>query len=224
MKTLNRFIGIPIAAVALGFAAAGSAAAQPRAPLSRGDVSGTLGWLSVDKGSAGPYDLRNWAQSVFGSAAAGWYWTDNLKTEIEFGAGNEGRSYLGRQLVIGGRISYETRETEAYRRTLAIGQQYQFFHNAWFHPHVAAGANLTWERATTYVNPVVLYDDVARTARVVSPARTEGPKTTAAVHPFVATGFKAYMSKRTFFRNDLRVAFRDGVDEVLLRFGFGIDF
>ena len=48
--------------------------------------------------------------------------------------------------------------------------------------------------------------------------------TSTEVRPFVATGFKAYMTQRAFFRSDVRVGVRDGVDEVLLRFGFGVDF
>jgi hypothetical protein len=32
------------------------------------------------------------------------------------------------------------------------------------------------------------------------------------------------MTPRTFFRGDLRVAFRSGVDDVITRFGFGFDF
>jgi hypothetical protein len=32
------------------------------------------------------------------------------------------------------------------------------------------------------------------------------------------------MTQRAFFRSDLRLVFRNGVDEVLLRFGFGADF
>jgi hypothetical protein len=42
--------------------------------------------------------------------------------------------------------------------------------------------------------------------------------------PFAATGFKAYLAQRAFFRSDLRFAFRDGLEDVLLRFGFGVDF
>jgi hypothetical protein len=32
------------------------------------------------------------------------------------------------------------------------------------------------------------------------------------------------MSRRAFFRTDLRLTFRSRVDEVLMRFGFGVDF
>ena len=40
----------------------------------------------------------------------------------------------------------------------------------------------------------------------------------------MASGLKAYMTERTFFRSDVRMTFRGGPDEVLLRVGFGIDF
>jgi hypothetical protein len=60
--------------------------------------------------------------------------------------------------------------------------------------------------------------------RVILPEQREGPRTEVSVRPFLATGFKAYMTPRGFFRSDIRVGFRGGADQVLLRFGFGIDF
>jgi hypothetical protein len=32
------------------------------------------------------------------------------------------------------------------------------------------------------------------------------------------------MSPRSFFRMDMRFILKDGVDELLMRFGFGVDF
>ena len=36
-------------------------------------------------------------------------------------------------------------------------------------------------------------------------------------------GFKAYLAERGFFRTDLKVGVRSGVDRVIWRAGFGID-
>ena len=52
----------------------------------------------------------------------------------------------------------------------------------------------------------------------------DGPRTDIFVSLFVSAGFTAYLTQRGFFRSDLKVTLRDGVDEVLLRFGFGVDF
>ena len=210
-------------ALVLVAAMAPAAFAQSRQVI-RGDAAGTFGWLAVATRSSEPYHNRDWAHSLFGAGSVGWHWTDNLKSEIDFGAGTEAQSFDTTQVTTTGRISYVSTQSRFARRTIGLSQQYQFFHNAWFHPHLAAGANFTWERRTDEIGPIYAYDDVTRTTRLVELLRTEGPRTTFSVNPFVAVGFKAYLTERTFFRNDLRVAFHDGVNETVVRFGFGFDF
>jgi hypothetical protein len=58
----------------------------------------------------------------------------------------------------------------------------------------------------------------------VEPERREGPATRQRATAFAAAGFKAYVARRGFFRSDLRVAFTDRVEDVTVRFGFGVDF
>lgn len=186
-------------------------------------MAGVIGSQSVNTAAPDPYDA-DFEHSFFGGISSGWHWTDHLKTEIDFGGATQSRVYRGTRLVVEGHQTYLVSERTFSRRTLGIGQQYQFFRNVWFHPHVGAGANLTWERSTLHVNPIVIYDEVTRASRVVAPARIEAPRTDFAVNPFLESGFKAYMTQAAFFRSDLRVALRGGVDEVLIRFGFGIDF
>ena len=203
---------------------AGEASAQSDTRAIRGDVTATIGWLSADAHPTGLYNDNNWANSLFGAASAGWHWTDNLKTEVDFGAGTKARVFSTEPITIDGRSTYVTTDSKFARRTLGISQQYQFFHNAWFHPHLAAGANVTWERRTDHIAPIYLYDDVTRTSRVVTLKQNEVPRTSVTIRPFVAVGFKAYFTERTFFRNDFRMAIRGGPDETVLRIGFGVDF
>lgn len=214
---------LAIGAVLLG-GASSTVLAQPPPPVMRADLAGSLGWLSMNKEIPGPYQGDDRQDSLFGAVSAGWYWTDHLKTEVDFGAGSRASAFRGRPVVIDGSPTYEFVESTFSRRALGVSQQYQFFRNAWFHPHVAAGVDITWERTTDHTQPIVVYDDRSRSGRVVQPERTDGPRTDTTVRPFFATGFKAYMTQRGFFRSDLRLAIRDGVDDVLLRFGFGIDF
>jgi hypothetical protein len=202
----------------------GEASAQSEPRLTRGDLAGTIGWLSADTHPSGPYNDNNWTNSFFGAASLGWHWSDNLKIEVDFGAGTKARVFSTEPITIDRRITYVTTDSKFARRTVGISQQYQFFHNAWFHPHLAAGANLAWERRTDRIAPIYLYDDVARTSRIVTLEQNKDPRTSVTVRPFVAVGFKAYMTPRTFFRNDFRLALRGGPDETVLRLGFGVDF
>jgi hypothetical protein len=209
-------------AIALIAGTAATALAQTRQVI-RGDTAGTFGWLAARTGLSSNAGT-DWGSSLFVAASGGWHWTDNLKSEIDIGAGTEAHGYETRPVTSNGRISYVPIESRFARRTLGISQQYQFFHNTWFHPHLAAGANFSWDRRTDEIGPIYAYDEVTRTTRLVELLRTEGPRTTFTIRPFVAVGYKAYLSQRAFFRNDLRVAFHGGVNETTLRLGFGFDF
>jgi hypothetical protein len=223
VKALH-FLARLLLAAAAASACTPAATAQSLA-LPRGDVSATIAWLAVNTESPAPYrGDDDWNSSLFGGAGAGWHWTEHHKTEIDFGAGTESRAYYVQRTTVDGRQTYISTESTRQRRTLGISQQYQFFRNAWFHPHVAAGANISWERISDYFHPIFVYDDANRTGRLVESSRVLGPRTELRVRPFAAAGFKAYLSRRGFFRSDLRLAFRDGVDDVLLRVGFGVDF
>lgn len=202
---------------------ASQASAQSTSRLVRADLAGTAGWLWAGTDGYSPRDSKDWHASLFGAASAGWYWTDHVKTEVDVGAGNRARAYRYRSITIDDRPNYVSSEYTFERRILGVSQQYQFFRNAWFHPHIGAGANFTWERSTEHFNAVVV-SDLVSPRRVLIPERTEGPQTRLTVRPFVAAGFKAYMTPRTFFRSDARVGLRGGADEVTLRFGFGVDF
>jgi hypothetical protein len=199
------------------------AQAQSTSPVTRADLSGTIAWLTVQKQFATPFDGDDWHNSFYSGLGAGWYWTDHFKTELDFGVGTESQSYSSRPITIQGRPSFVTTRSDSERRTLGLSQQYQFFRNTWFHPHIAVGAKITWDTVTDEIYPATIYEPPGP-PRIVETARIEGPRTDVTVSPFVSTGFKAYMTRRSFFRSDLRVAFRGGVDDVLVRVGFGVDF
>ena len=188
-------------------------------------MSGVLGWLAVNKEVPFDYEFGDdWQHTGLTGVAAGWYWTDHHKSEIEFGAATEARAYRSRRIVIEGRQGSEFIESRYSQRVLSVGQQYQFFRNVWFHPYVGAGANVTFERVTDRTDPTVFSDDVSRTGRVVRPGQVDGPRQDVIVTPFVATGFKAYLTQRGFFRSDIKISVRRGLEDVLVRFGFGVDF
>jgi hypothetical protein len=192
--------------------------------LPRADTSATLGVEAVRTQDNTFYRSSSFDGGLFGAVSAGWYWTENLKTEVEFGGRTKGRVFVPEPAVIGGLQTSFATEKRFSRQAIALGQQYQFFHNVWFHPHLGAGANFTFERSTYHRPAISVYDPVSRTSRLVSPERNEPSRTDFHVSPFVEGGFKAYMTPRTFFRADLRVAFRHRVDDVVTRFGFGFDF
>jgi len=207
-------------------AAARQAADIPPAPM-RGDVHVVIGWqnLRMDPSEDGFGPNDNWSNSIlFGGAGAGWYWTEHLKTQVDFGGGTEAEHYRYRQLTLNGQQASEISQVHVQQQSLAISQQYQFFRNQWFHPHLGAGVDIGRETRTARYEPIFAFDPALRITRQIAPARVEPSRTRTVVRPFVQTGFKAYMTRRAFFTSDVRLMARGGIDEVLFRFGFGIDF
>jgi hypothetical protein len=182
---------------------------SPAAPLVRADAHLVAGWQNLRKPQAGaPYN--DWLNGIlYGGGGAGWYWTDNLKTQIDVGAGTRQSQYGVEPVTIDGRQTFQPFRVGIRESNVAISQQFQFFRNQWFHPH--AGAGLELARETSRVEYQL-------------PERS-GPETGRwLARPFADLGFKAYMTRRAFFLGDVRLMFRGGVDEVLFRTGFGVDF
>src|SRR5437870_745843 len=97
-----------ILAVTAWLLAVGVAAAQDasRAPLIRSDAHFVIGWQNLRKEQPpqqpGGYH-NDWLNRIFyGGAGAGWYWTDNLKTQVDFGAGTKADQYRYSYTTTGG--------------------------------------------------------------------------------------------------------------------------
>lgn len=208
---------------------AGSADAQAEVPAAqpRADFHAVIGWqnLRQDRGRDTFDTFNNWSNGIFyGGAGAGWHWTDHFKTQVDVGAGTLGRHYRYRALTINGVQTSSSSRVAVRQSSVAVSQQYQFFRNQWFHPRLGAGLDIARETRREEFQPVFTYDPVTRTSRQVSPARIEGPSHDTIVRPFGELGFKGYMTRRAFFTGDVRLMVRGGIDEVLFRIGFGVDF
>lgn len=211
------------AAVASLLAAAASAQTPPPPQLPRADAHVVLGWQNLHKDQPqGSYN--EWLNGIlYGGLGAGWYWTEHLKTQVDVGGGTRGSQYRYSQVIVAGNQTFESSRLRIREDNVSIGQQYQFFHNQWFHPHVGAGVELARETSTEEYQPVVVFDNVTHVSRPISPARVE-EGTRFIARGFGETGFKAYMTPRAFFTGDMRIMIRGRIDEVLFRAGFGFDF
>lgn len=221
-----------LTAGAMVIASLASASAQtPEAGFvpPRGDAAAYFGWFGANKSELNGYD--DWYKRVwYGGLSGGYYWTEHLKTEIDFAGTSRGEIYeipappdpaTG---VFSGTIDHEFST-----RRVTLGQHYQFLHNAWFHPMLGGGLALTWETTERTLPPVFVRAPVGPDGRLqpirpVELERHEGPETRLRTMAFAAAGFKAYVASRGFFRSDLRVMFGDRVEDVTVRFGFGFDF
>jgi hypothetical protein len=210
----------------LTLALAPAAAAQPAQtpnPLSQSDVGLAIGWFNADKGGLTSYD-EWYNRSVYGGGSFGWYWTDHHKTEVEAGAtSKESLRVFEYEVVANRQVNRESAYSFSTRR-FALAQHYQFYRNVTFHPYVGAGVDLTWETTREERGRESVYDSITRQPLPGRPPETFPPHTELVTRPFAALGFKAYMSPRSFFRTDMKLVLRKGIDEVFVRFGFGVDF
>jgi hypothetical protein len=219
-----------ILSIGVSLLVSGTATAQaepPTAATHRADFHAVLGWqnLRQDRGADTFDSFNNWTNGIlYGGAGAGWYWTEHVKTQVDFGAGTLGRGYRFQTLTINGVQTGVSSNVAVRQSNVAVSQQYQFFRNQWFHPHVGAGLHIARETRREEFAPIFVFDQASRTSRQVSPPRIEGPSHDTILRPFTEVGFKAYMTRRAFFTGDTRLMFRGGIDEVLFRIGFGVDF
>jgi opacity protein-like surface antigen len=206
-------------------ATAGAASAQDVTPsIPRADVHFVIGWQNLQSEQPAQYS-DDWMNDIFyGGAGAGWHWNDHWKTQVDFGSGTHGSQYRFRQFSVNGALATESSRASVRQDSVAISQQFQFFRNQWFHPRVGIGVDLARETTTEEYQPVFVFDNAARTSRLITPARVEEPEHRFIARPFVETGFKGYLTRRAFFTADTRFMFRSGLDEVLFRLGFGVDF
>jgi outer membrane protein W len=205
------------AVLTLGFTAQANAQ-----PLVRADFTGIIAWLNVNK--SGLTEYNDWYnRSAYGGASAGWFWTDHLRTEVDIGASSPAELYAARPVDLDGVRTYTYSEYRFSTRRIALSQQYQFLRNVWVHPHAGVGLDVTWERTERTDEPVFTFDSVTRATRIARPEFTAEPTTQVLYRPFAEIGFKAYMSRTVFFRADMRTVFHSGLDELLLRFGVGVD-
>jgi hypothetical protein len=217
----------PLAAVAWLVGTAIAAAQEPpKIPLNRGDFHVVLGWQNLHKPQEPEQHYNNWLNGIFfAGGGAGWYWTDNLKTQVDVGGGTSAHQYRYAPIVVGGvTTGGVSSRLKVQESGVTVAQQYQFFRNQMFHPHVGAGVEIVRETTREEYDPIFVFDPVARISRQTSPALIEGPEHRWIARPFVEAGFKAYMTQRVFFTGDARLMFRTRVDEVLFRAGFGVDF
>ena len=197
-----------------------AAAAQPP-PVSRFDLTATLGSFSSRHPELNDYD--RWAHGFFRGVAAGYYWNDHLKTEAEVAWTGPAEGYANEQLRVGASYVFVPLEHRYQNLIASVSQAYQFGRNARFHPFVAGGLDIDWEHHQ--IDPGYgIFSGPSGVPGRVPVAAFDTDDRSVHVRPFAATGFKAYMTDRSFFRSDLKLAFERHVEQVTWRVGFGVDF
>jgi opacity protein-like surface antigen len=186
----------------------------------RWDAAGYVGWLGTNAPDR-TLESDRWYDAASLDASAAFYLTRHLKLEADVSTTAEGRRYVYDVSPLPG--EFGRYGEQRLRSTTASGAlAYQFLENAWFHPFLGAGIEMS---RTTAVTELRTQPSCPRSPCV--PPAVLPPETSVnyEARPFVTTGFKAYLSPRAFFRSDLRVGISgEPVESARWRAGFGVDF
>jgi hypothetical protein len=160
----------------------------------RWDIAAHIGWLAARTSDSGVYG-NDFYNVGLGGVSLGRYLTPHLKADVQAAIHGEGRSY--RQEYLPNAVP-PFRASEHHIRTATAGAalSYQFFDNQWFHPYLGGGFEVLREE-----DRVVTID-----GRLGLPAAVATGVAYAA-RPFVATGFKWYVTERAFVRAGVQGSF-----------------
>ena len=183
----------------------------------RWEAGGGLALLAISTAdTTAPWDT--WQQKGEFRADLGRYWTTHLKTEAAVSVTNRWHDYESTFIPIPGQSVPRYVFTNIERRLFAVAPAvtWQFRENAFMHPYVSAGAKVGFLREEAFDRP---------SGGPYEAPRLDERRTTVIARPFVAGGFKSYLSRATFVRSELRVAFaEDGVRQFSVGIGLGVDF
>ena len=205
------------------------AGAQERTPTvtlepstsTRWDVAAHITWLG-ERRPADSFEWDRWFGVASGGGSIGYYWTTHLKTEVDLVASSEGESYSVEFVSVPGLTSplFIERDHEVRFTTLSAGLTSQFFDNAWFHPFASIGLELVREREHIETVP----PPVPPRGTSVSLASEDVTRVRYSGRPYLATGFKVYLSEHAFIRSDIRTSWSgQGLAALGWRSGVGVD-
>jgi len=190
----------------------------------RWEAGGGLALLAISTSdTSAPW--QTWQQKGEFRADFGRYWTTHLKTEAAVSVTNQWHDYESVFIPIPGQPVPGYSFTEVERRLIAVAPAvtWQFRENAFMHPYVSAGAKVGFLREDRFRQRRT---DILPGGRgTYEVPGLDEQRMTVVARPFVAGGFKSYLSRTTFVRSEVRVAFaEDGVRQFSLGIGFGVDF
>ena len=199
------------------------AGSHPR--LMRGDVSGTVAWVSTNTKELAYDQYNDWRSQAGFSLGAGWYWTDHHQTRVEASGTTETTVYSAIPPPFGGGQPFIPVRRSFESRRISVTQHYQFRRNEWVHPFVGAGVDFVRERVSGQDDPVFAYDPITRQSRLVRDAVEHVAHDENTARGVLTAGVKAYLSRKVFAVTDLRVSIGSRrTEDVQWRFGLGADF
>lgn len=194
----------------------------------RWDVNLGIGAMVAQPGdfSRGYYD--DWYSAGRYSVGVGYYWTEHLKTEIEFATSNEGSRYVQEVVRVPGTSIVQPIGVEQFHRLqqTSVRLVWQFFDNAWVHPYLNAGGVFDADRQRAHSLEQFYYPADPRTTPPIRIPPVVNPGTTWEYSGGVTVGggSKFYVSTNSYINTGMQLSWAKPSTTVTFLAGFGVDF
>ena len=188
----------------------------------RWDVGGAVSLLTMSAAEArSPWSESN-SQGEF-RADIGRYWTTHVKTEVAIAASNHWTDFESVPYPVPGATAPTFAYIDYDRQLVSVApaMTWQFRENTFMHPYVSGGVKLGMLREHRVREAGTFR--IGSLSYVVTPI--DDRSTTVTARPFVAGGFKSYVSRSVYVRTEARAAVAsDGLRQLTLGVGMGVDF
>jgi hypothetical protein len=178
----------------------------------------------------GNFDDRynNWYSEGRYATSIGYYWTEHLKTELEFAHSGEGERYVQDVVRVPGTGALHSVAVEAFNRLqqTSLRMVWQFGSNTWVHPYVNAGYVLDADRQrrrspVTYSYPG---DPRAVPPILVRPEINSGPDIEYRSGVSVGVGSKFYVAPAAYINTGVQWTYTRPAKTITFLSGFGMEF
>lgn len=225
--SIHRAIVLAAACLTLSAGAAGAQNAPPSnrslvpATFPRWDAGGSIGFLAI-KTSDTLTTWADWEQKAEYRFDLGRYWTTHLKTDVAVSASHPWQDYESLDVSVPGvprGFLYQRVDRQLFNVAPAV--TWQFRENTFMHPYVSGGVRIGLLQEHRYNgNDTIRMGTISDTVPHVDERRT-----VLLARPFVAAGFKSYLSRSVFVRTEGRAGFaQDGMRQLTGIIGIGADF
>jgi hypothetical protein len=178
--------------------------------------------------AASDYSYDNWYNEGRYAASIGYYWTEHLKTEIEFAHSPEGDLHFQELSRVPGTGALHSVYGQSFHRLqqTALRLVWQFGRNAWIHPYVNGGAVLDADRQRRYSPVTYSYpgDPRAVPPIVVRPEINSGPDTAYRYGVSVGAGTKFYVVPQAYINTGAQWTYTRPAKTLTVLVGFGMEF
>jgi hypothetical protein len=160
------------------------------------------------------------------ATSIGYYWSANLKTELEYANTGEGSIFLQEFIRLpNGQVYPFSLEESHHLQQASIRLIWQFFDNRWVHPYVNVGAVVDIDRHR-YDSPGNYYPVDPRIVppQLVSDLYPSGGKTEYGAGVSYGGGVKFFVSQNTYLNTGMQFTNGDRFKTAAFLGGFGYEF